>query len=110
MYAPAVGVLAVELPLLPCLLVVAALAVGAILLASRHPPPAVARTLAGVRGVVTAAIPLGGFGEIRARVGERSLRLRARADQPLPLGTGVVVVEQLDESTVLVRELPRLAR
>ena len=100
------GVLAVELPLLPCIVLVAALAVGAILLGSRFPPPAVTRSLIGVRGVVTAAVPLGGFGEIRARVEERSLRLRARADLPLPLGAGVVVVEQLDETTVLVRELP----
>lgn len=107
MYAPAVGgVLAVELPLLPCIVVVAALAVGAILIASRQSAPMVQRSLIGVRGVVTAAIPLGGFGEIRARVEERSLRLRARSDQPLALGAAVIVVEQLDESTVLVRELP----
>lgn len=105
------GVIVVELPLLACLLFVAALAVGAILIASRRPAPAVARPLAGVRGVVTAAVPLGGFGEIRARIGERSLRLRARADQPLALGTEVVVAEQLDESTVLVRpQPPRLTR
>lgn len=100
------GVLAVELPLLPCIVLVAAMAVGAILIASRHPAPMVQRSLAGVRGVVTAAIPLGGFGEIRARVEERSLRLRARSDQPLALGSTVVVVEQLDESTVLVRPAP----
>jgi hypothetical protein len=100
------GVLAVELPLLPCILLVAALAVSAILIASRHPAPAVTRSLIGVRGVVTSAIPLGGFGEIRARVEERSLRLRARAHQPLPLGAAVVVAEQIDESTVLVRLAP----
>ena len=105
------GVIAIELPLLACLLVVAALAVGAILLASRRPAPAIAPPLVGGRGVVTAAIPLGGFGEIRTRVGERSLRLRARADQPLPLGTEVVVAAQFDENTVLVRlQPPRLPR
>jgi hypothetical protein len=104
------GVLVVELPLLPCLLIVVALAVGAILIASRHPAPAVGR-LIGVRGVVTSVIPLGGFGEIRARVGERSLRLRARAEESLALGTEVVVAAQLDESTVLVRpQPPRLTR
>jgi len=113
LYAPAVGgVLAVELPLMACACIVAVLAVGAILVASRHSTSssidrqAARRTLAGVRGVVTATIPLGGFGEIRARVGERSLRLRARSDHPVALGTGVIVVQQLDESTVLVRASP----
>jgi membrane protein implicated in regulation of membrane protease activity len=99
------GVVAVDLPQLPCLLIVAALVVGAIMLA-RRPRRAVssAPPLVGVRGVVTAAVPLGGFGEIRARVGERSLRLKARADRPLPLGARVTVIQQVDESTVLVRE------
>lgn len=97
------GVLAVELPLLPCLLIVAALVVGVAVLRPRRSVPALPRPLVGVRGVVTIAVPLGGFGEIRARVGERSLRLNARSDRPLPLGTPIVVVSQLDESTVLVQ-------
>jgi hypothetical protein len=97
------GVLVVELPLLPCLLIVAALVVGAVVLRPRRSAPALPRPLLGVRGVVTVAVPLGGFGEIRARVGERSLRLNARSDRPLPLGTPVVVVDQLNESTVLVQ-------
>ena len=97
--------------MLPCLLIVAAIVVGAVVLRKR-PARAIRplRSLVGVRGVVTAAIPLGGFGEIRARVGDRSLRLRARSDRPLPLGTGVIVVHQMDESTVLVREIPPLGR
>jgi membrane protein implicated in regulation of membrane protease activity len=103
------GVIAVELPLLTCLIVVAALVVGAVLVASRRPARR-GGSLAGVRGVVTAAIPLGGFGEIRVRVAERSLRLNARADRPLALGAGVVVVEQIDESTVRVAALPALPR
>jgi hypothetical protein len=103
------GVLAVELPLLPCLVLMAGLVVGAMLVASR-PSGTGSRSLVGVRGVVTAAIPLGGFGEIRVRIDERSLRLKARAAQPQALGTGVVVVEQIDESTVLVTELPSIAR
>jgi membrane protein implicated in regulation of membrane protease activity len=100
------GVLAVELPLLPCLLIVAALVVGALVLRPRRSTPSLPGSpggLMGVRGVVTVAVPLGGFGEIRARVGERSLRLNARSDRPLPLGTPVVVVGQLNESTVLVQ-------
>ena len=114
------GVLAVELPLLPCLLIVAALVVGVVVLANRpaaHRRPVrpartvrASRTLVGVRGVVTAAIPLGGFGEIRARVGDRSLRLKARSQRPLALGTGVLVLHQLDESTVLVGETPAVGR
>jgi membrane protein implicated in regulation of membrane protease activity len=97
--------------MLPCLLIVAAVIVGAVVLA-RRPARTIRplRGLVGVRGVVTAAIPLGGFGEIRARVGDRSLRLRARSDRPLPLGTAVIVIQQMDESTVLVRELPPLGR
>jgi hypothetical protein len=103
------GVLAVELPLLPCLVLMAGLVLGAMLVASRRSGTG-SRSLVGVRGVVTAAIPLGGFGEIRVRIGERSLRLKARAARPQALGTGVVVVEQINESTVLVSELPSITR
>jgi hypothetical protein len=58
--------------------------------------------IVGSRGVVTAAVPLGGYGEIRARVAGRSLRLSARAERPLALGAHVVVISRLGEGTVLV--------
>ena len=59
-------------------------------------------SLYGVFGSLVTAIPAGGFGEmVLVHAGERR-KVSARADQPLPAGTQVYVVEILSETAVAV--------
>ncbi|MDI1461675.1 hypothetical protein QEZ54_11890 [Catellatospora sp. KI3] len=62
--------------------------------------------LVGSRGVVVTPVPAGGYGEVRVRIGGQPVKLGARADQPVPLGMKVLVVEALSDTSVYVRELP----
>lgn len=53
-------------------------------------------------GVVITPIGEGTFGEVRVDVGGQPLKLYAKADRPIALGTHVFVVEALTESSVVV--------
>ena len=60
----------------------------------------------GVNGVVVTAIPADGFGEVNIRIAGAPLKLNARADRPLPIGTEVVVSASLSATSVRVEERP----
>ncbi|GIG01225.1 hypothetical protein Cci01nite_63180 [Catellatospora citrea] len=62
--------------------------------------------LVGTRGVVVTPIPAGGFGEVRVRIGGQPVKLSARAERPVPLGTKVVVTSAVTDTSVIVQELP----
>ncbi len=62
--------------------------------------------LVGTRGVVVTPIPAGGFGEVRVRIGGQPVKLSARAERPVPLGTKVAVVTAVSDTSVIVQELP----
>jgi membrane protein implicated in regulation of membrane protease activity len=62
--------------------------------------------LVGTRGVVVTPIPAGGFGEVRVRIGGQPVKLSARAERPVPLGTKVVVTSAVSDTSVIVQEVP----
>ncbi|WP_244871929.1 hypothetical protein [Catellatospora sp. TT07R-123] len=62
--------------------------------------------LVGTRGVVVTPVPAGGYGEVRVRIGGQPVKLGARADRPVALGTKVLVIEAISDTSVFVRELP----
>lgn len=62
--------------------------------------------LVGTRGVVVTPVPAGGFGEVRVRIGGQPVKLSARAERPVPLGTKVVVVSAVSDTSVIVQEVP----
>lgn len=61
--------------------------------------------LLAASGVVVTPIGAGTFGEVRVTVGGQPLKLYAKSDRALPLGTNVFVVEALSESSVVVVEV-----
>ena len=63
-----------------------------------------ASALVAQTGVVVTPIGAGTFGEVQVNVGGQPLKLYAKADRPLRLGTAVFVVEALTESSVIVEE------
>ncbi|GAA1636016.1 hypothetical protein GCM10009679_46510 [Saccharothrix algeriensis] len=62
--------------------------------------------LVGTRGVVVTPIPAGGFGEVRVRIGGQPVKLSARAERPVPLGTKVAVITAVSDTSVIVQEVP----
>ncbi|MGY4911029.1 hypothetical protein [Micromonospora aurantiaca (nom. illeg.)] len=58
--------------------------------------------LAGAIGLVVTPIPSGGYGEVRVRLAGQPVKLNARADGPMPVGTRIFVVEALSETSVHV--------
>ncbi|MBT8226233.1 MAG: NfeD family protein [Dactylosporangium sp.] len=58
--------------------------------------------LIGAIGVVVTPVPAQGYGEIRVRVGGLPVKLHARADDPIPLGTEVFVIEAPSDTSVIV--------
>src|SRR6266508_1962707 len=69
--------------------------------------PAVA-DLVGTLGVVVTPIPVDGYGEVRVRLGGQPVKLYARSERPLPLGTRVFVIEAPSSTSVLVEETPSI--
>lgn len=62
--------------------------------------------LLGTIGVVVTPIPAQGYGEVRITLGGQPVKLNARSDQPLPLGTRVFVIQAPSETSVLVEQVP----
>lgn len=58
--------------------------------------------LVGAIGLVVTPVPTGGYGEVRVRVAGQPVKLNARADRPIPVGTRIFVVEALSETSVHV--------
>ncbi|TYC01866.1 hypothetical protein FXF53_10835 [Micromonospora sp. WP24] len=58
--------------------------------------------LVGSVGLVVSPVPLNGYGEVRVRLAGQPVKLNARADQPIPVGTRIFVVETLSETSVHV--------
>jgi membrane protein implicated in regulation of membrane protease activity len=58
--------------------------------------------LIGAQGVVISAVPSPGFGEVRLSLAGQQLKLAARSDLPLPMGTPVYVVDALSDTAVEV--------
>ncbi|MEU4423064.1 NfeD family protein [Actinoplanes sp. NPDC024001] len=67
--------------------------------------------LIGTLGVVVTAVPAGtGYGEVRIRLGGQPVKLNARADQALPAGTPIFVVEAPTDTSVVVEATPTPGR
>jgi membrane-bound ClpP family serine protease len=67
--------------------------------------------MVGTLGVVVTAVPAGGgYGEVRVRLGGQPVKLNARADQALPAGTQIFVVEAPTETSVVVEATPTPGR
>jgi membrane protein implicated in regulation of membrane protease activity len=64
--------------------------------------------LVGTLGVVVTPIPAQGYGEVRVRLGGQPVKLNARADQPIPTGTEIFVVDAPSDTSVVVEETTRL--
>jgi membrane protein implicated in regulation of membrane protease activity len=62
--------------------------------------------LIGTTGVVVSPIPAGGYGEVRVHLGGHRLKLNARADAPMAIGTPVLVVEAPSDTSVVVIDAP----
>jgi membrane protein implicated in regulation of membrane protease activity len=60
----------------------------------------------GTTGVVVTPITVNGFGEVRISLGGQPVKLSARADHPIPLGTRILVVEATSSTSVIVEETP----
>ncbi len=60
--------------------------------------------LVGRLGVIVTAIPSQGYGEVRVSVGGQPVKLNARADGPVSLGTRVLVIEAPSDTSVVVEE------
>jgi membrane protein implicated in regulation of membrane protease activity len=58
--------------------------------------------LIGCQGVVVSAVPSPGLGEVRLRVAGQQVKVAARSDVALRVGTPVYVVEALSETSVQV--------
>jgi membrane-bound ClpP family serine protease len=61
--------------------------------------------LVGTTGIVVTPVPLGGYGEVRVRIGGQPVKLNARAELPVALGAKVVVLEAPSDTSVIVKEL-----
>jgi membrane protein implicated in regulation of membrane protease activity len=64
--------------------------------------------LVGALGVVISPVSVGAYGEVRLAVAGTQLKLHARADEPLPLGTQIFVISVLTPTSVLVEATPRV--
>lgn len=62
--------------------------------------------LIGAMGVVISAVPVGGYGEVRLAVAGTQMKLHARCDEALPLGTRVFVISVPTPTSVLVEPTP----
>lgn len=58
--------------------------------------------LVGTLGVVVTPIPTAGYGEVRVGLAGQPVKLNAKADQPIPAGAQIFVVQALSETSVLV--------
>ncbi|MEV4117392.1 hypothetical protein [Micromonospora sp. NPDC049645] len=58
--------------------------------------------LVGALGLVVTPVPVDGYGEVRVRLAGQPVKLSARADQPIPVGAQVFVVQALSETSVHV--------
>ncbi|MFI9527076.1 hypothetical protein [Micromonospora rosaria] len=58
--------------------------------------------LVGALGLVVTPVPADGYGEVRVRVAGQPVKLNARADRPIPVGTQIFVVQTLSETSVHV--------
>ncbi len=65
-------------------------------------PPPNAAALFGVFGSVVTPVPASGYGEVTFVVHGTRRKLSARAEQPLPAGSPVYVLDVLSETSVLV--------
>ena len=66
--------------------------------------------MVGALGVVITPIPGQGYGEIRVRVGGQPVKLNARADRPIALGTQVFVIEAPSDTSVVVEEIRTISQ
>ena len=64
------------------------------------------RDLIGAMGVVISAVPVGGYGEVRLSVAGTQMKVHARSDEPLALGTRVFVISVPTPTSVLVEPTP----
>jgi membrane protein implicated in regulation of membrane protease activity len=64
------------------------------------------RDMIGTTGVIVTPIIGSGYGEVRISLGGQPLKVSARADRPLALGTRVLVVEATSPTSVIVEETP----
>ena len=72
--------------------------------ASRHPPTAALRTSSGQVGRVVVAIPAGGVGQVRVRIGEELVDKIARGREPEAIAENAsVVVEEVLGETIIVK-------
>ncbi|SIQ56119.1 hypothetical protein SAMN05444858_10378 [Micromonospora avicenniae] len=58
--------------------------------------------LVGAVGLVVTPVPVNGYGEVRIRLAGQPVKLNARADQAIAVGTRIFVVEALSETSVHV--------
>jgi membrane protein implicated in regulation of membrane protease activity len=65
-------------------------------------------SLVGSLGVVVTPIPTEGYGEVRVLIGGQQVKLNAKADRPVALGTRIFVVEAPTDTSVVVEETPHL--
>lgn len=68
-------------------------------------PTPTRQDLIGRLGVVVTPIPVGGYGEVRVRLGGQPMKLNARADRPVPTGAQVFVIDAPSETSVVVEEI-----
>ncbi|BFU41771.1 hypothetical protein [Krasilnikovia sp. MM14-A1004] len=64
--------------------------------------------MVGTLGVVVTPIPDQGYGEVRLRMGGQPVKVNARADQPIPIGAHVFVVEAPSDTSVVVEQTSAL--
>src|SRR5690606_22056088 len=83
-----------------------ALALLIVRMVVRMPTDATPRSadLTGKLGKVVTRIPEGGLGEVTVVHAGHRLKVNARASQPIPAGTDVVIVDVLSPTSVLVAE------
>jgi membrane protein implicated in regulation of membrane protease activity len=62
--------------------------------------------LIGAMGVVVSAVPVDGYGEVRLAVAGTQMKLHARCDEALALGTRVFVISVPTPTSVLVEPTP----
>jgi membrane protein implicated in regulation of membrane protease activity len=60
--------------------------------------------LVGRIGVIVTAIPTQGYGEVRISIGGQPVKLNARSDKPVALGSRVFVIEAPSDTSVVVEE------
>lgn len=86
--------------------VVGALALMIVRMVVRMPTDETPRSadLAGKFGRVITRIPANGLGEITVLHAGHRVKMNARASEPIPLGTDVVIIDVLSPTSVLVAE------